>query len=104
MTTSKDQPKTIVGDFISEVLRLFNGSGQWRRGVRFKFFFKPRPAPDAVNSLVPRGLDYPGARELRYARFLPLVHGNRKRLLGRLLCHLEVTKKTNQCSYDSSPI
>ena len=84
VATGEDQPKAIVGNFAGIVIRLFDGADQAVGGIRFKFFLKPRPAPDVVDGLVPGCLNDPCARELRDAGAAPLVHGRRKRFLRSL--------------------
>ena len=74
------------------------------RGVRFEFFLEPRPAADAVDGLVPGGLDDPGAGRIRDAGGPPLVHSGRKGFLRRLFGHVEVADEPNQRGDDPAPI
>ena len=60
--------------------------------------------PDAVDGLVPGGLDDPGARELGHAGRPPLVHGGRKGLLRRLFGQVEVAHQPDQGGDDPAPI
>jgi hypothetical protein len=104
MATSEDQPKAIVRDFATVIIRFLHGRDQPGRGVRFKFFVEPCPAPDTVNGFMPSGLNDPGTWGIRDARARPLVNSSCKRLLHRLFGHVEVTHKPNQGRDDSSPI
>ena len=73
-------------------------------GVRFELFLEPRPVPDAVDGLVPGGLDDPGARELGDAGGPPLVHGGRKGFLRRLFGQVEIADQADQGGDDPAPI
>ncbi len=104
MTAGEDQPKAIVGNLIGEVIRLLDGSGQRRSGVRFKFFLKPRLASQAVNDLVPSCLDDPGSWELGDAGLPPLIYCGCKCFLRRLFGHLKATEESNKRGDDPTPI
>ena len=104
MAAGEDQPEAIVGDFVRVVVRLLDGPVEPRRAVRLELLLGPRPAPEAVDGLVPGGLDDPGARELRDAGGPPLVHGGRKGFLRRLFGHVEVADEPDQGGDDPAPI
>src|SRR6266404_4597791 len=104
MTAGEDQPKAIVGNFVCEIVRLLDGPGQRRSGVRFKFFLKPRPAAQTVNDLEPGCLDDPGAWELRDAGVPPLVYRGCKCFLRRLFGHFKVAEEANKRGDDPAPI
>jgi hypothetical protein len=62
------------------------------------------PAPNAVDGLVPRGLDDPGARELRHAGGPPLINGGCKRFLRRVFGDLEIADQPDQRGDDPAPV
>ena len=71
MAAGEDQPQAIVGDFARVEVRLLDGRDRSGRGERLQLFREPRPAPDAVDGLVPGRLDDPcggdsGTPEVRH--------------------------------------
>ena len=104
VTAGEDQPETIVGDLGRIVVGLLDGLVEPRRSVRVERFFRPRPAPDAVDRLVAGGLNDPGAWKLRDAGGPPLIHGGRKRFLRRLFSQVEVADEADQRGHDPAPI
>ena len=72
--------------------------------VRLEHLLGPRPPPEAVDGLVPGGLNEPGARKLGDAAGPPLVHRGRKGFLRRLFGHVEVAEKPDQGGDDPAPI
>ena len=104
MATGKDQAKPIVGNLRRIVIRFGKSRTQFVGGVGFELLLEDLFAADAVDGLVPGGLDDPGARKLRHSGLFPLVHGRGKGFLGALLGQVEVADQADESGHDSSPV
>ena len=104
MAAGEDQAKPIVGNLGRIVVRLGKGRTQFVGRVGFEFFLEGLLAPDAVNGLVPGGLDDPGPGKLGYSGLFPLAYGRGKGFLGTLLGQVEVADQADEGGHDSSPV
>ena len=104
VAAGEDQPEAIIGDLGRIVVGLLGGRAQLRRGIRFQLVREPRPAPDAIDALVPGRLDDPGPRRLGNAGGPPLVHRGHKGFLGGLFGQVEIADEANEGGDDPAPI
>ncbi len=104
MAAGEDQPEAIVGDLARVVIRLFHGGDRSGLGLRFQFLLELGAAADAVDGLVPRGLDDPGAGRVGDAGDPPLVERGCKGFLRSLFGQVEVAKKPDQRGDDPAPV
>jgi hypothetical protein len=65
---------------------------------------KARPAPDAIDGLVPGRLDDPRAGDVGDAGGRPLLDGGGERVLGGLLGEVELADEPDQGGDDPAPI
>ena len=64
-------------------------------------FGEARAASQAIDRLVPRRLNEPGARIVRQPRRRPLLESRRERLVNHLLGEVEVAEEADQCREDA---
>src|SRR5258705_3645621 len=104
VAASENQPKTVVGNFISFVVRFLDGWDQTARNLSFNFLFKARLASETVKGFVPSRLDDPCGRRIGDTSFTPLVNGCGKGLLRRLFGYVKITKRPDQRGDDTAPV
>ena len=94
MATGKDQPQTIVRDFIDREIRRFDYRFRSEVGVSGEFFLQTRLTPQAVDGFVFGGLDDPGAWRLRDTFSAPLIDGGGEGLLCGVFGEFKIAKLT----------
>ena len=104
VTAGENQPQPLIGDVARVVIRFRASRDHAGGGVPCQFFRQPRPAPEAINSLVASRLEDPRAWMFRDAEGSPLVHGGCKGVLRRLFGDVEIADKPNQDGDDAAPI
>ncbi len=86
------------------VVRLGKSRTQFVGRVGFELLLEDLFAADAVDGLMPGGLDDPGPRKLRHSGLFPLAHGRGKGFLGALFGQVEVADQADESGHDSSPV
>ena len=104
VAAGEDQPEQVVRDLRRIVVGRRDDGVRAGAAVRLDLLRETRPAADAVDRLVPGGLDDPRAGRSRDTLARPLRHRAREGFLGRLLGQVEVADEPDERGDDPAPV
>src|SRR5579864_926839 len=104
MATGKDEPETLILNLPCLVLFRWSEPSVIARKLRLDLFREKGLPPEAVDGLVARGLDNPGARHSRDTASRPLLQSSRKCFLRILFGQIEIAQQPDQRGYNPPPV
>src|SRR5579863_2450778 len=104
MATGKDEPETLILNLPCLVLFRWSEPSVIARKLRLDLFREKGLPPEAVDGLVARGLDNPGARHSRDTASRPLLQSSRKCFLRILFGQIEIAQQPDQRGYNPAPV